>query len=49
MKLIDHTAKFCYADINSRMKIKLADNSEDLFESLLDVKDLVDMNCQSVI
>ena len=27
------------------MKTKWADNSEDFVESLLDLKDLVDMNC----
>ena len=42
---IGHTAKFCYADINCRMKIKWGDNSEEFFESLQDLKDLVDENC----
>ena len=35
IKSIGHTAKFCYADINCRMKIKWADNSEDFFGTLL--------------
>ena len=35
----------CYADINCRMKLKWADNSQDFFESLHDLKDLVEMNC----
>ena len=29
IKSIGHTAKFCYADINCRMKIKWGDNSEE--------------------
>ena len=29
----------------TQMKIKSADNSEDFFESLHDLKDLVDLNC----
>ena len=45
IKSIGHTAKFCYADINCRMKIKWGDNSEEFFESLQDLKDLVDENC----
>ena len=32
-------------DINCRMKIKWGDNSEEFFESLQDLKDLVDENC----
>ena len=31
IKSIGHTAKFCYADINCRMKIKWGDNSEEPF------------------
>ena len=45
IKSIGHTAKFCYADINCRMKIKWGDNSVEFFESLQDLKDLVDENC----
>ena len=45
IKSIGHTAKFCYADINCRMKIRWGDNSEQCFESLQDLKDLVDENC----
>ena len=45
IKSIGHTAKCCYANINRRMTIKWADNSEDFFEFLQDVKDLVDVNC----
>ena len=42
IKSIGHTVKFCYADINCRMKIKWRDNSEEFFEYLQDLKDLVD-------
>ena len=35
------TAKFCNADINCRMKIKWEDKSEEFFESLQDLKDLL--------
>ena len=45
IKSIGHIAKFCYADINCRMKIKRGDNSEEFLESLQDLKDLVDENC----
>ena len=45
IKSIGHTVKFCYADINCRMKNKWVDNSEDFFEYLQDLKDLVDVNC----
>ena len=45
IKSIGHTAKFCCAVINCRMKIKWGDNSEEFFESLQDLKDLVDENC----
>ena len=45
IKSIGHTPKFCYADINCRMKNKWGDNSEEFFESLQDLKDLVDENC----
>ena len=31
IKSIGHAAKFCYADINCRMKIKWTDISEDFF------------------
>ena len=44
IKSIGHTAKFCYADINCQMKIKWEDNSEEFFESLRDLKNLVDLN-----
>ena len=45
IKSIGHTTKFCYADVNCRMKIKWEDNSEGFFESLQDLKDLVKVNC----
>ena len=45
IKSIGHTAKFCCADINCQMKIKWGDNSEEFFESLQDLKDLVYENC----
>ena len=31
IKSIGHTAKFCYADLNCRMKITWGDNSEEFF------------------
>ena len=36
IKSVDHTAKFCYADVNYSM---------GFFESLQELKDLVDINC----
>ena len=45
IKSIGHTAKFCYADINCRMIIKWGNNSEEFFESLQGLKDLVEENC----
>ena len=39
IKSIDHNAKFYDADANWRMKIKWADNSEDCFETVQDLKD----------
>ena len=45
IKSIGHTAKFCYVDINCRMKIKWGDNSEEFLESFQDLKNLVDESC----
>ena len=36
---------FCYADVNCRLKIRWNENQEDFFETLEDLRDLLDRNC----
>ena len=36
---------FCYADVNCRLKIRWNDNQEDFFDTLEDLRDLLDRNC----
>ena len=44
IKSIDYFARFCYPDINICMNTQWADIPEDFFESLHNLKDLVDVN-----
>ena len=41
----NQNANFCYADVNCRLKIRWNDNQEDFFDTLEDLRDLLDRNC----
>ena len=41
----NQNANFCYADLNCRLKIRLNDNQEGFFDTLEDLRDLLDRNC----
>ena len=41
----NQNAKFCYADVNFRLKIRWNDNQEDFFDTLEGLRDLLDRNC----
>ena len=36
-------ANFCYADVNCRLEIRWNDNQEDLFGTLEDLRDLLEL------
>ena len=38
-------ASFCYAHANCRLKISWNDNQEDFFDTLEDLRDLLDRYC----
>ena len=38
-------ANFCYANLNCRLKIRWNDSQEDFFDTLEDLRDLLDRNC----
>ena len=40
-------ASFCYAHANCRLKISWNDNQEDFFDTLEDLRDLLDRYCQA--
>ena len=46
-KLASHNqnANFCYADVGCRLKIRWNDNQEDFFDTLEDLRDLLDRSC----
>ena len=41
----NQNANFSYADVNYRLKICLNDNQEGFFDTLEDLRDLLDRNC----
>ena len=41
----NQNANFCYADINFRLKIRWNDNQGDFFDTLKDLRYLLDRNC----
>ena len=41
----EELVSYCYADVNCRLKIKWKDDSEDFFNVLGDLNDLLDRNC----
>ena len=41
----NRNTNFCYADVNCRLKIRWNDNQEDFFDTLEDLRDLLDRNC----
>ena len=41
----NQNANFCYADINSRLKIRWNDNQEGFFHIIEDLRDLLDRDC----
>ena len=41
----NQNANFCYADVNCSLKIRWNDNQEDFFDTLEDLRDLLDRNC----
>ena len=41
----NQNANFCYADVNCGLKIHWNDNQEDFFDTLEDLRDLLDRNC----
>ena len=41
----NQNANFCYAYVNCRLKIGWNDNQEDFFDTLEDLRDLLDRNC----
>ena len=44
IRSIGHATKFSCANLNCRTKFKYADISENLYENLQELKDLVDTN-----
>ena len=41
----NQNANFFYTDVNCRLKIRWNDNQEDFFDTLEDLRDLLDRNC----
>ena len=41
----NQNVNFCYADVNCRLKIRRNDNRQDFFDTLEDLRDLLDRNC----
>ena len=41
----NQNANFRYADVNCRLKIRWNENQEDSFDTLEDLRDLLDKNC----
>ena len=39
-------ANFCYANLNCRLKIRWNDNQEDFFDTLEDLRDLLNRSCE---
>ena len=42
----NQNANFCYADVNCRLKIRWNDNQEDFFDTLEDLRDLLNRSCE---
>ena len=41
----NQNSNFCYADVNCRPKICWTDNQENFFDTLENLRDLLDRNC----
>ena len=41
----NQNANFCFAGVNCILKIRWNDNQEDFFDTLEDLRDLLDRNC----